>query len=742
MSRRSAWGMLLSCGAALGHPLLVGAAPTSDTPAAQAAAPDPDVALSEIVVTATRTGETAVQRTPLAINAFTAQQLDDSGVGNVTDLVAQTPNLNVAQTAANAQIYIRGIGSNNVFIGTDPDVTVQMDGVYIARPYNQFEDFVDIARVEVLRGPQGTLYGRNAVGGTINIITRKPTDQFEAKTQVAAGDYGLLQGQGYVGGPLASVLQVSLSADYLSHDPYEKDIQPGRSGVDNAHHRGVRGQIRVTPNDNIEAITRLDWSQTDDALQGFAHILAPFPAAALATSIIGDYHKVALDTPQHSVSVMKGVSQEINFELSPTVALKSLTAYRRTGYDLLIDIDGTELQAISGLQDDSSDQFSQEIDLNANYARFSGVFGLYYFREKEDATLQINLYQPHLVRRVSPQVTSDSYAAFAQGTLNIAGPLSLVAGVRQTQDHKKVDQDLTLQPQAAFPSGPNLPGYPFIAATSLTYNSTTPKIGINYQATSSALLYVSATKGFKSGGTNYAATNLKGLTFRPETIWSYEAGLKSDWLEHRLRFNVTGFYYDYRDLQVQSLVAPGVTSIGNAATARVKGLEVEATAKPFHVLTLTADYSLLDARYRRFADASVPSVLVPYLAGNPRYNAATQTYDASGKRLNAAPASSFIGSAEVEKAVPFGTAFLRGEYYWQARSYYDPSNLGIASQPAYGLFNLGVGLRHLPGEWSIEVLGKNITDKQYLISIGTNGLVPAGQAGAPRTVMVQVIKDW
>jgi iron complex outermembrane receptor protein len=722
---------------------VVAAAQVSTPPVSENGAQSSDDALGEIVVTATREGATSLQHTALAVSAFSAQQLSVSGVNNVTDLVSQSPNLNVAQTAANAQIYIRGIGSNNVFIGTDPDVTLQMDGVYIARPYDQFEDFVDIERVEVLRGPQGTLYGRNAVGGTINIITRKPSDQFEAKAGLASGEYSLVQGQGYVSGPLVpGELQASLSASYLRHDPYESNIQPGQPGVASASHRGVRGQIRFAPNHDIEAITRLDWSEADDTLQSFAHILVPFPAAPLATSLIGDLRKVALNSPQSIKSQMKGVSEEINFELSHALALKSLTAYRRTGYDLYVDVDGTEAQVIASRQDDSSDQFSQELDLNASYDRFKGVFGLYYFHEKEDATLQINLFQPHLVRWVSPEVTSDSYAVFGQGTYSITDDLSVVAGVRQTRDHKSVDQYLTLQPQAVFPNGPSVRGYPFAARTSNTYDSTTPKVGINYQLTPATLLYVSATKGFKSGGTNYAATSLAGLTFRPETIWSYEAGVKSDWFGRRLRVNVTGFIYDYSDLQVQSLIAPGVTSIGNAATARVKGLEIETMAKPVPNLTLTANYSLLDARYRTFTDASVPSVLVPYLAGNRRYDAAAHTYDASGNRLNAAPTSSFTGSAQLEQAVGFGTAFLRGEYYWQAHSYYDPSNLGIASQKAYGLVNVGVGMRDLPGRWSIEVLGKNITNEQYLISIGTNGVVPAGQAGAPRTILVQVVKDW
>src|ERR1700733_3007107 len=232
-----------------------------------------DVGLEEIVVTATKTGETQLQKTPLAISAFSADQLNNSVVNNVRDLVSLTPSLNVSQATASAQIYIRGIGSNNVFNGSDPDVTVQSDGVYIARAFSQFSDFIDVDRVEVLRGPQGTLYGRNAVGGTINIISRLPSDEFEAKALVAGGTYDQGQAQGYVSGPLVpDLLQGSLSANYLRHDGYVENVVPGQPDVGNANRGGVRGQLRFAPGEVLEATTRLDWSKTDENMDAYSHL--------------------------------------------------------------------------------------------------------------------------------------------------------------------------------------------------------------------------------------------------------------------------------------------------------------------------------------------------------------------------------------------------------------------------------------------------------------------------------------
>jgi len=735
------------CSASITTLALTSPATAQDTekPAGHAGVRSDDAgrAIADIVVTATRTGATEVQHTPLAVSVYSPQTLATSGVSDIRDLVQLTPNLKFSQTAAFAQIYIRGIGSNNLFIGSDPSVTTHVDGVYIARGYSQITDFIDIERVEVLRGPQGTLYGRNAVGGTINIISRKPSDRFEGQVQLAGGTYGQFQGQAYVSGPIApGLLQVSLAGNYIRHDDYFENIVPGGQNVGSERHGGVRGQIRFTPSSSLELITRADWSKSEGHLLNFSKTLAPFPPARLANSILGDDRKVALNTPQPITTENWGISQEINLELSPQISLKSLSAYRKSSYATDVDIDATELNLISGSQSDHSKVVTQELNLNAKFGHFKGLIGLYYYHEDEDGTLRINLYGPKLVRYVAPILENRSYAAFAQATYDITDQLSLTAGIRYTNDHKTVDQHLTVQPLATFPNGPNIPPFPFIGQSTQKAGAWTPKFGINYQITPRILLYGSITKGFKSGGTNYAADRPGNLDFGPESLWAYEAGIKSDFLDRRLRVNVAGFWYDYRDLQVQSLLSPGVTTISNAATARVKGLEIETTARPLRHVTLTANYSLLNSRYRHFEQASVPAVLIPYLAGNPRYNAALQTYDASGNRLNSAPTDTFTATAQIEQPIGSSTAYVRAEYFWQSRTFFDPTNVAIASQPSFGLVTLGLGLRNETAGWSAQLIAKNVTNKEYLVAVGTNGVVPAGQIAPPRTILFQISKSW
>jgi iron complex outermembrane receptor protein len=724
-------------------------------PAGQTAKPadrtaDTDVnGIDDIIVTATRTGASAAQKTPIAISVFSADQLAASQIDNVKDLVAFTPNLSVGQAAASAQIYIRGIGSNNVFNGSDPDVTVQSDGVYIARAFGQFADFVDIDRIEVLRGPQGTLYGRNAVGGTINIISRKPSDEFHAEIQGTAGNYGLVQGKAYLSGPLVpGVLQASISGNYINHSDYVKNIVSGVDGIGNADRGGLRGQLRFTPTEKLEILIRGDWNRGTERAGSYGQLLATTPIAPLASSLVGDYRKTAIDRAFQTDTRIWGTSAEINYAVNDVVSLKSLTAYRRSAYVTNGDSDGTEAPINFAYQTDISKQFTQEFNLNITTESFKAVLGAYYFDEHETSTL-INNTPPSVgtpANRASrttarPDSHARSQALFAQGTLNITSALSATAGIRYTEDRKHLDQYIdrvSLDP--ATPLAPT-PGFPFTPSLTRNFKAWTPKFGIDWKPMDNIFAYGSVTRGYKSGGTNFAGTTLLALSFNPESLWSYEAGVKTDWFDRRLRFNLTGFIYDYKDLQVQSLLAPGVVAIGNATSAEVKGLELETIAKPLTGLTFTFNYALLDSHYKDFAASSVPTALIPYVASSPLYNSVARTYNATGNVLTAAPKTSLSASGQYEHRLGRGSAFIRGEYYYQSRAYYDPSNALIMSQKPYDLINASIGYTH-DDQWSVRLIGKNLADTNYLITIAGNRVVPAGLAGAPRTVAIQFTKSW
>jgi iron complex outermembrane recepter protein len=714
--------------------------------------------LEEIVVTATKTSAMSAQKTPIALSAFSGNDLQKSQIVNLKDLVASAPGLSIAQSTANTEIYIRGIGTNNIGAGSDPDVTMQVDGVYVARPSATTNDFADIDRIEVLRGPQGTLYGRNAVGGTINIISKQPSDTLTGQNTLTVGNYAEVEYQSYISGPLIPhELQASLAVSYLRHNAYLENIVPTGNDINSANHGGVRGQVRWEPSDNITASTRFDWTVVDENVNSFSELLAPPPSlygpngtrtvplpTPLANSVIGSFDKVALDTPNQEWARNGGISEDIDWNFNENLSLKSISAYRKDSFNVHLDSDNTELPSSINLQNEREDQTSQEFDLKALYSAFDAIGGLYYFHENDRADVVSQTPVPIIT--ATPQTTADSYAAFAQGIYHVLPTVNLTVGYRYTLENKHLDQDFMRTIH-----GIEAPGFPFLGSTTRDFHGSTPKFGIDWQVTSEAMLYASATRGYKSGGINYAASTVAAETFAPETIWSYESGIKSEWLDHRLRVNVTGFYYDYKNLQVQSLLGPGFIAIGNAASATVKGMEAEISARPNQNWQLTANLTYLDATYDRFPAASVPAALAPYVAANQLINAnppgspaaPTFVFNAAGKTLDAAPKYTVFLAAQRNIDLQNGAgAYVRAEYYWQDRVYYDPTNVAVQSQGAYSLVNAFVGYNTADRLWQAQIWAKNLANRGYFITTAANGNGPSGLIGAPRTFGISLTRRF
>jgi iron complex outermembrane receptor protein len=528
------------------------------------------------------------------------------------------------------------------------------------------------------------------------VISRLPTDTFNAKEQLTVGNFSLIQNQASISGPLIpGVLRASLSGNYIRHEPYVQNIVPGQHGVGEENRGSVRGQLRWEPTNDIEAVTRIDWSEAVQYYDGYSHLLAPVPRAILANSIIGSFTKVALNTPQLELVLNRGISEEINFGFNDSFALKSITAYRTSGFSLGADTDSTELPINNTSQAESAQQFTQEFNLTAKWDRFHGVLGAFYFRDRDSGDYTILTAPPPapLLKQSQPVSHASSWAVFGQGMYYLTSTISATVGARFTQDVKTVDADLFANIVPAFPNtvplGPSvsLPGFPlpFIAHTSLTYNAFTPKFGLNWQAAPNVMLYASATNGFKSGGTNLSAFSLTALNYGPEKIWSYEGGVKSDWFHERLRVNMDVFRYDYNGLQVQSSLGSGLgVVINNAARATVNGFEAEITAKPVPSVLFGATLSLLDAKYDEFPNSSVTAAAAPYIRVLPCYVPPTgknPAYcNAAGNRLYDAPETSLSLSGQYTHKMDIGSIYARAEYYWSSRVFYDPSNAKILSQ--------------------------------------------------------------
>jgi iron complex outermembrane recepter protein len=696
-----------------------------------AAQQTPDSSLETVVVTATKSGATNAQDTPLTITAFSSDQLSNTMATNVKDLANSVPDLNISQSTSFAEIYIRGVGSNNTGNGSDPDVTVQVDGIYLARPYTQFADLLDVDRVEVLRGPQGTLYGRNAVGGTINIVSKQPSDTFQGVEQLTVGNYGEVQNQAYITGPIVpGELDFSLAANYARHDDYLQNISTGNN-VFGQDEGGMRGQLRFQPASNLNATTRVDFNIASYDLENFDEIMVPLPATYVAqgginNTILGNYTKVALNTPQHVNVTSFGVSEEVNYIINENLNVKSLTAYRTSMNKGLIDSDYTNINNAYVFQGESENQFTQEVDLSGHYDAADFVGGLFYFHENDQSSTYVAKPAANLRIGIPPLTHTDSIAGFAQGTYHLTETVSLIGGARYTSEQKNLHQDynytfLSTGLPTGTPAG--------LFDLSNHYDAFTPKGGVNWQARDNLLFYFSVTKGYKSGGYNYVASTPAAASFKPEKLLSYEAGEKSEWFDHKLRANLTGFIYQYQDLQVNQLISPGVVSISNAANAHVKGLELELTALPVSGLQLTANLSRLDARYSNYPNAPLAAAL------------GTGTINATGNYLDAAPPYSAYLSAQYDWALGQGDAYVRAEYSWQDRVFYDPSNYLSQSQGAYGLINMFAGYNWIDN-WQAQLWVKNLTNKEYIFGAAANGLVPTGEAGAPRTFGIRLTKAF
>lgn len=678
---------------------------------------------SDILVTANRTGATRLSDTALAVTAFSQDTLDKTGIKDVRDLTALTPNLQVTQNASFSQVYIRGIGSNNVFGGSDPSSTIHLDGVYLARPASYLSNFLDVERIEVLRGPQGTLYGRNSVGGTINVVSRRPGSQLEARLQATGGNYGLARLEGYISGPVAGdTVGASLSLLASRRDGYLRNVVPGVGDADNEGTMGARAQIRLTPSAPLEIVLRGDILDSDDALAGYVKLLQT-TTDPLANSVLGDFRRVALNVQPGSKRRQWGGAGEVTYALGGGIDLKSLTAYRANRLTQVGDTDGTALNIRRTDQFEDQHQFSQEVNLTGKTGGLTFILGGYYFDEHIVVDSSVTTFASNLRANFSPVIDTSAWAGFAQGTYALTDWASLTAGIRYTRETKDFAQRAT---NFSTVTGLPLATYPRTYSVSATYDAWTPKFGVELRPTEGVLLYASATKGFKSGGYNFSSAN-PAQGFAPETLWAYEGGAKLTLFDRLLRLDATYFHYDYTDLQVQSFLTPGVIDITNAADAKVDGVEVEAVLRPARMLQLGTNVAYLDARYANYTSALLPGNIA---------------FDASGNRLNLSPKWSYGLWAQADVPVGDGSLFARGEYSHRTRQFFTAANRGLDQQAPYSLVNASIGYSFPGDHFEVIAFGRNLGDTDYVTSTASFASGIVGRVGEPRTYGLRLVAKY
>ena len=669
--------------------------------------------LDEVIVTATKTGATRLQDTPIAISAFSGDALQRSGVRDLRDLAQATPNLTISENTTFSQVYIRGVGSNNVFAGSDPSSTIHMDGVYLARPAAYFNSFLDFERIEVLRGPQGTIYGRNSVGGTVNVISRKPGDVAEGKFAAGYGNYNATQAEAYISGPLVSgILSGSLSALYSAHDAYRKNINPSGNDLDDEDTKAIRGQLRWRPNGSTDITLRADYLTEDAAIMSYSKLLEARGSAG--DVVLGNYKKVATNFPHGSEREGFGAMIDASVELAPGLFLKSITAYRKSDFAARFDTDASDLDLLRTRLQEKQNQTSQEFNLTGSLGKASYVLGAYYFTETIDYPLRVQNMATGIQTYSTPHVETENYAFFAQSDYHFTEFLTATVGVRYSKETKDFTQSASPRSIAT-----DLPTGAIVRyAKQGNYDAWTPKFGLQWRANPNVMAYGTISRGFKSGGFINSSTN-PNQGFGPEYMWSYETGVKSDWLDRRLRLNASLFYYKYTDLQVSFFLTPGVTDIRNAADANIKGAELEFQILPTSTTRIEGNVSLLNAEYDNFPSAPL------------RNNVGA--FDASGRKLNGAPNYSANLSIQQELPTIHGWSISgRLEGSLNGRRYFTPQNTLVESQGSYFLLNSSVLITAPNGQTSFTIWGRNLTDEQYVTGTGSfaSGRV-AGRPGVP-----------
>jgi len=728
-------GSLFILTAVLATPAL---AQSSDTDAAAQAV------LEEVVVTAERR-EANLQDVALAVSAFSETDLEDYQVQDLGDLQSLVPNLSIhVGDANNAVAYIRGVGQVDSVAFFEPGVGIYLDDVYLGRAQGAFLSVLDVERIEVLRGPQGTLYGRNTVGGAIKYVSAAPTDEFSADVTATFGNYNRVDVSAAMSGPLlGDALTGRLTVAKLQRDGYSDNLFDGQDDgdLDTLYARGV---LRFDASDSVSIQLAMDYTKNDPDRSRTPSkvtpinlvVVDPFTFGVSALSFPADEDPFTVNADFNTVeeTETQGVDLNIAWEINDKLNFRSITSYRELDYGTELDLDATPINAFGIFYFNDQDQTTQEFQLTFEDERLRAVGGLYYFNE-EGTTFDGGVFSNLLIALSGDSVFStDSYAAFGQVDFDFTPKLTGIFGLRYTDEEKKYqrraeDFDLTAlagimfdpvtgaidyaNPELLNPGSADLAldggiGVPREGANPppASFDNLSFKAGVQYLLNDDAQAYATVSQGFKSGGFNGRVADAQLEPYDEETLTSYEIGLKSQWMNNRVQTNVALFYTDYEDLQVSSFEAtPDGASFlpvfTNAGAATIAGAELELTALLTDRLTLTANVGYLDAGYDEFLGQPDPDT--------------GEVIDISDERemINAPDWDTFLGLAYTIPVNSGGQFTLLGSWSYRGKTYLEINSSENLAQDAYSLFDASVVWDSPSNHWRVIAGVKNIGDEEY-----------------------------
>lgn len=664
---------------------------------------------ADIVVTARRVTE-RLQDVPLSISVTTAEVIAERNSTRVSDLAATIPNL-IITPGTLSTITVRGITSQaRVNPGFDSGVGVYIDGVVQGKLYTFDVPLYDAERVEFLRGPQGTLFGKNSIAGAISITTRNPSlERPEGNVELEYGDFDRRQVDAYVSVPVSNTIAVSAGGFRLVRDGYVRNLfDGGRVANDDSY--GGRAKILWQPSAMTRIIASADVLR-EDILSYDQEIESGYggPTGRYETNV---------STPTLAYRLIKGVSLTGEFETSFGATLTSITAYRTAKSRRETDTDGGPLNIVFSASGSDQKQFSQEVRLAGGIGDgIKYLLGAYLFRQDTENN-SLSTFGPDtrfgLIRGLTGNTfgdaDTDSVAFFGSVDWTFVPTVTLTTGVRYTDEVKRLHYQ-----QIGFPviGAPNLP----LEFDKFSATDVSPTFTLRWQPSRSLMIYGTASKGFKSGGWNVdnitsgRITSFKALRFGDESVWNYEAGVKSQFADGRVTFNAAVYQQDYSDIQTPQLtpVLGGggavVSIVTNAAEARIRGFEAELSVKPMSMLTINGVVGYTDAKYRDYLDG---------------------TLSFAGNRLPFAPKWTSNLSANLRVPVSDDLAFgVRGEWAYVASSFGDRENTALRQRPSLDTVNANVGV--YTKHFDLNVFVDNLLDDETVTLRSTGGFAaPVG----------------
>ena len=682
------------------------------------AAPPDDGGIKDIIVTAQRRSE-SLQNVPVAVTALTPETLAVAGVASTDDLKALTPGLNFNTNLGGfGQPRIRGVGTTATGPGIENPTATYIDNVYIGTSAGALFALNDVDQVAVLKGPQGTLFGRNATGGLIQVTTRAPSIEPHAEVQFGYGNYKTVNASGYVTGGITDTLAASITGLYENQaDGFGKNLF---NGQDIQTHREVAGRVKLQW--KPDALTKVTLSSDYSQITAADPAIRTYGLTMFGTPTPGGNRDIDLDVQPYLNSRQWGTSLTAERDLGG-VQLVSISAYRDSKFHVIFDADQLPINGLALDETQIDKQFSQELQLQSTGGGpFKWVAGAFYFHSigKYDPirTTGAFLASPFFpLQAVDLYVDQrlDSYAGYAQGTYAIDDATNITAGLRFTSDHRKIVESQTLT-VAGFP----VPQAPVSEAK--TFNKLTWRLAIDHRFSPDVMAYASYNRGFKSG--SFAPDTFPIAVLEPETLDAFEVGLKTELFDRKVRFNVAAFYYDQKNLQVNQIVQ-GVLLVYNASGSTSYGIDADLQARVTNNFTINAGASYLHARYKTFLNAFE---LFPLPTGG---NSFDQNGNATGNRLQNTPDSTINAGATYDIPTSSGKFTLAANFYHNSGYFADPQNR--LRQAPYELVDASVSWVSPDGHMLIRIWSKNLTNSFYYqqtnpLNVGDNYV-----AAAPRT---------